>query len=123
MEGKRRGWWKTARLSGGHRDVKATACPGRYAYAAIPEINRRAAALENGDDDMTPQELLTHRVPLSKEQRKYFGNLPSISLKGLWIYAGMGGWMGRNDSKDSKDIDRILAEVLEAEKRDLEAAS
>lgn len=35
----------THRLTGGHRDLKATACPGRAAYALIPEINRRAAAL------------------------------------------------------------------------------
>lgn len=35
----------THRLTGGHRDLKATACPGRHAHAAIGEINRRAAAL------------------------------------------------------------------------------
>lgn len=36
------GWWKTPTLSGGHRDTKPTACPGKYAYAALGEINRRA---------------------------------------------------------------------------------
>lgn len=49
------GWWPD-RLTGGHRDAPgaSTACPGRYAYAAIPAIN--AAALggtlnpTNGDD-------------------------------------------------------------------------
>lgn len=30
------------RLSGGHRDLKATTCPGRYAYDAIGQINARA---------------------------------------------------------------------------------
>lgn len=39
------GWWKRAELTGGHRDVSSTACPGRHAYAAIPVINRRAKAL------------------------------------------------------------------------------
>lgn len=43
-EGKTRGWWTRAALSGGHRDTKATACPGARAYAEIPELNRRAAA-------------------------------------------------------------------------------
>lgn len=42
-EGAARGWWRSPRLSGGHRDVKSTACPGDAAYALIGEINRRAA--------------------------------------------------------------------------------
>lgn len=44
LHGRDRGWWVAAALAGGHRDVKATACPGLRAYRAIPEINRRAAA-------------------------------------------------------------------------------
>ncbi len=35
------GWWP-AKLSGGHRDVKATACPGINLYQQIGAINRRA---------------------------------------------------------------------------------
>ncbi len=31
------------RLSGGHRDTKATTCPGKYAYGAVAQINARAA--------------------------------------------------------------------------------
>lgn len=42
-EGKRRSWWREAHLTGGHRDLKATACPGGHAYRLIHEINRRAA--------------------------------------------------------------------------------
>lgn len=59
VEFKRRGWLRSARLTGGHRDAPgaATACPGRYAYEAIDEINRRAAAIENGEeDDMTAED-------------------------------------------------------------------
>ena len=45
--GHAQGWWTRARLTGGHRDAPgaSTACPGRHAMAAIPEINRRAEAL------------------------------------------------------------------------------
>lgn len=39
-----RRWWTNARLSGGHRDVKSTGCPGNQAYRLIGEINRRAAS-------------------------------------------------------------------------------
>lgn len=42
--GHRAGWWPD-QLSGGHRDVKATACPGVRLYHRIVDINARAAVL------------------------------------------------------------------------------
>lgn len=41
---KGQGWLREARITGGHRDVKATTCPGDRAYRLIGEINRRAVA-------------------------------------------------------------------------------
>jgi hypothetical protein len=38
-----RGWWKRPALNGGHRDTKATACPGRHAYPLISQVNAEAA--------------------------------------------------------------------------------
>ena len=55
--GHQQGWWPSM-LTGGHRDVRATSCPGENLYARIDEINRRAVdpgdeednvALRNGD--------------------------------------------------------------------------
>ncbi|MDH3679392.1 MAG: peptidoglycan-binding domain-containing protein [Acidimicrobiia bacterium] len=43
-----RGWWP-AQLSGGHRDVRPTACPGANLYAEIGEINRLAIQDEMED--------------------------------------------------------------------------
>lgn len=43
-DGKARGWWREARLTGGHRDVRSTGCPGDAAYATITNINRLAGA-------------------------------------------------------------------------------
>ncbi len=40
--GVRQGWWKENALSGGHRDVKATSCPGDKAYERIPAVNAMA---------------------------------------------------------------------------------
>jgi hypothetical protein len=37
--GKDKGWWQRANLQGGHRDTKATACPGRNAYMLIDDVN------------------------------------------------------------------------------------
>lgn len=39
------------RITNGHRDVSQTSCPGKYAYAAIDEINRLAV---EGDDIADP---------------------------------------------------------------------
>lgn len=47
-----RGWLRTPRLNGGHRDVKATACPGRHAYAQLGRINQLAAGGPIEEDDM-----------------------------------------------------------------------
>lgn len=41
--GRAAGWWTVGGLTGGHRDTKATACPGDAAYAAIGAINARIA--------------------------------------------------------------------------------
>jgi hypothetical protein len=38
-DAKAAGWIAHPRLTGGHRDLKSTACPGQYAYQAIPLIN------------------------------------------------------------------------------------
>lgn len=54
--GKELGWWKNAAFTGGHRDVYATSCPGQHAYAAIPEMNRRATAPSTGDDELNAEE-------------------------------------------------------------------
>jgi hypothetical protein len=43
QEDRRRGWLDRPALDGGHRDLKATACPGKYAYALIGHVNRLAA--------------------------------------------------------------------------------
>lgn len=39
-----KGWWTENKLDGGHRDTKATACPGSNGYSAISTINAAAKA-------------------------------------------------------------------------------
>lgn len=43
QEAHRNRWLAAARLNGGHRDLKATACPGDQAYPQIGHINQLAA--------------------------------------------------------------------------------
>lgn len=43
QHGRHSGWWRVATLTGGHRNVSATACPGARAFALIGTINQRAA--------------------------------------------------------------------------------
>lgn len=50
QEGVRRGWWNDPAITEGHRDFKATSCPGQYAYAQIGNVNKRG----RGDKVTTP---------------------------------------------------------------------
>ena len=62
QHGRARGWWRRARLNGGHQQAPGatTACPGHNAMAVIPRINKLAAGPPVGgppppredDDDM-----------------------------------------------------------------------
>lgn len=45
---KKRGHLVNARLTGGHRDVFPTACPGRNAYQSIAAVNAKAVEIERG---------------------------------------------------------------------------
>ena len=68
QHGKAAGWWRHARLDGGHQQAPGakTACPGRHAMAAIPRINQLAAGppITTVEDDMpTPRDLFRHRIP------------------------------------------------------------
>lgn len=56
-----RGWWP-ATLTGGHRDVGTTACPGQHLYARIDGINRLAAA-----EPPAPEEEDVNAPPLVKK--------------------------------------------------------
>lgn len=53
------GWWKRARVDGGHRDApnSQTACPGRYAHALLDNLNRgeyRASGVIEVDNPLDP---------------------------------------------------------------------
>lgn len=57
-----RRWAVNLGLTGGHRDLKATACPGKYAYAQIGNINHLARNQEKflmALSDAEQRELLT----------------------------------------------------------------
>lgn len=116
VEGKRRGWWRVARLTGGHRDAPqaSTACPGRYAYALIPEINRRAAALENGETDMDLSDKVNLMKPNPAGEKPamvptYAGGvlgMETITVDGALEGAALGG-------KSHAILVKVLAELRE----------
>lgn len=60
IQGKASGWWREARLNGGHRQAPgaSTACPGDAAFETIPEINKLAASgVPSEEDDMGAKEM------------------------------------------------------------------
>jgi hypothetical protein len=75
------GWWTVGQLTGGHRDVKATECPGDRAYAAIGEINRRAR-----DGDAPAPELPTLRYGM--RDNPAVANLQAFLARTFPSYAG-----------------------------------
>ena len=48
----------------GHRDAGSTACPGKYLYAKLPEIRKRAAAIQDGAEPTEPPEPVGPGAPL-----------------------------------------------------------
>ena len=41
-------WWNVPAFTGGHRDVKATACPGQHLYSRLGQINEMAGSGDTG---------------------------------------------------------------------------
>lgn len=114
------GWWADQirpgmpHLTGGHRDIpgaKPTACPGRFAHAAIPEINARAAriihSLSDTEDDMAAADL--HRFFARPD-----GTIPATWHSGaealLTLNHNVGVLLSRQATQ-SRDITALAAAV------------
>ncbi|TWE22857.1 N-acetylmuramoyl-L-alanine amidase [Prauserella muralis] len=93
--GKAQGWWRHARLNGGHRDLKATACPGQHAYAAIPAINKLAAqpggggAAPGGGSTVSKADVvdgLEQYFERERHEPTQRGDQPDMNLRGSIIH-------------------------------------
>ena len=80
QQGRGRGWLTSARLNGGHRDVSSTACPGRYAYARIGDINALAAG--------PPITHLEDNMPLTKEDLTAIASVVATAVWGTQFPGG-----------------------------------
>lgn len=69
-----------AALDGGHRDVYPTACPGRFAYPRVGEINNLAASGQpiEGDDEMA--NLNAQRVKILNAPEGEYEEMADIAL-------------------------------------------
>ena len=74
------------KLTGGHRDVGNTACPGKYLYLAIPKINRYTIAKET-----TVQEANIERIEKVLVEMGYSGIEidKSLSDREAWAVENM----------------------------------
>lgn len=84
QHGRKAGWWRQARLNGGHQQAPGaqTACPGRHAMAVIPRINQLAAGPpvgeppgEDDDEDMVRFMKGDSRVPIPGGNGSTFGDV------------------------------------------------
>jgi hypothetical protein len=80
--GHAKGWWTRPHLTGGHRDLKATVCPGIRAYRLIGEINRFAA----GSPAPPPEDELSWDTMLHDPYRNARGE-PSADKKAGMLLA------------------------------------
>lgn len=96
--GHERGWWPN-KLTGGHRDAPGanTACPGRYAYMLIDDMNK---AISSGpaiiDTTGVDNMFETHKIPAGKGALRLIlpvGNTSSV-LARAWISAVLNGGEG-----------------------------
>lgn len=76
-----RGWWP-AELTGGHRDVRPTDCPGDALYRAIPTINDRIPRYLNGVPPVSEPDPIVQRSQRRLEQHGY--TLPRFGADGIW---------------------------------------
>jgi len=78
-DGHRRRVWSVTRLTGGHYLVKATACPGKHAMAAIAAMNMPyvATATQEEDDDMK----LTDTIEFGNAQKSNVLSIGTITAR------------------------------------------
>lgn len=88
QKAKAEGWIRQARLNGGHRDVKATGCPGNKAYAVIGQINALAAG--------APITNTTEADPLSWTENLTFtapdGTITTIQARDWVMWTNFASW-------------------------------
>ncbi|MCE7008027.1 N-acetylmuramoyl-L-alanine amidase [Kibdelosporangium philippinense] len=113
QEARRNGWIRNAQLNGGHRDVKATGCPGNHAYAAIGQINALAAGPPITEEDDLPltdadAQLVVDKLLNTSIRRTNDPGEPPVSGEFLlrWLFAATDGHTGaikaRLDALESK---------------------
>jgi hypothetical protein len=100
VDGKARGWWKAAKLNGGHKQAPgaATACPGRHGMAVVDAINARAAKLTAGP---VPEPAAPSGAPLP--------DLPEWGLPGGHYYGDRWGPVASHGGFYESERDNVRA--------------
>jgi len=98
QEGVRRGWWQDPAITEGHRDFKATSCPGRHAYKRIDEINRLGRSGKpvspskpttpnvQEDDVTTPEQMREINRWIENIHKDIKATLPSLVAEAVWTF-------------------------------------
>lgn len=103
------GWWP-ATLTGGHRDVRATACPGDALYTRIGEINRRATTDGGTMPTDRTAEIKEAQTKLANDEGRQFytgaidGDFGPLSLDAVHKAV--------NRANEAAELERALDEAL-----------
>jgi len=99
QQAKAHNWIKYNQITGGHRDLKSTACPGVLAYQQIPTINALAAGppIVAAEPVIEEDEMIVGQFPLQSEgwvsiPFAPLGNTDYTKYKGgkMWLGCGWG---------------------------------
>lgn len=107
--GKAQGWTTDDQLDGGHRDLKATACPGQNAYVLIPEINRRAK-----EDDMPSAKEIVDEFLSRDIYELPFKHPENQHLRFKWFqeFVGRHAYNGHKVARQNRAAIRAMAASL-----------
>lgn len=97
--GKKQGWWGGA-LSGGHRDVVGTQCPGDNLYAAIASINARAKNLAQ-----PPIPTMAQAVVTDSNVERLAGEVLARAYYWAHVHPVDGGKFVRRDTGEEVKVD------------------
>jgi hypothetical protein len=93
--------------TGGHRDLKATACPGRHAYALIPQLRAGTPGPPPPEDDVTGDDWKKLDERFNAQGKHVQQVHDSIAARQARVAA-----LIRADRKaDAAEADRLLAEI------------
>lgn len=109
------GWLSFKKITGGHRDLKATACPGKYAYAQISYVNSLAAGPPITQEQDMHVDSMTDEVANKIADKVLWRDSDPQEDENVPVWASINGIRDRVDElKGQQDrMEQMLGQLIE----------